>query len=434
MDECLKLCLDRNKLPTWETMRGFFEDIRNLVYESPMKNKRVVVCSISGKFNKILEFLNGSKPMERHGPDMDKKCTKWRELNKECLALNKDSRKLIKECLALNKDSRNLNKKNRASLRNLKTYGPDLNKKCRDLNKDCRDLNRECRDLNKDCRDFNAECRDLNRDVRYLNKIDGDLDKEWCDLIHDCRDLIKEGNELNQECRELNKECRDLNKVCLDEDGGDLDEDGGDLNNYGGDLTHDCRDLTECRAWNKECRDLNAERSELIKECRGLNKEYRELMNGCASCDFRSTFQLVLWCGEKVFNVAGSSYDNRNNLVSTVSWIKIWRKLSGKEASNDLCLIDGCSDNDHIKGGHMEKEVADGFWYILPICSYHNYPDRFDRGGQVMTTSPVAFAVRIAKMTDEEIERRRKEEKAKEEKKPKKQKKNKKPNKKVQTA
>ena len=468
MDECLKLCLGRKKLPTCETMRGFFKDIKNLVYKSSMKNKSVVVCSISEKFNKILEFLNGSKPMERHGPEMEKKCTKWRDLDKECLALNKDSRKLIKECLALNKDSRNLNKKKRASLRNLKTYGPDLNK-------ECRDLNRECRDLNNDGRYFNKECRELNRYVREMNKSDGDLDKEWCDLIHDCRDLIKEGNELNQECRELNKECRDLNKVCLDEDGGDLDEDGGDLNNYGGDLTHDCRDLTECRAWNKECRDLNAERSELIKECRGLNKEYHELMNGCASCDFRSTFQLVLWCGEKVFNVKGSSLDTRNK---DASWINIWRKMFemtlGKNCQ-EVCRIskpvlnkedalsrktwenylkfhplpgdigdddDDDDDDDETEkiknepwGGHVEKEFDDDFWYILPICPYHNYRDKFDRGGQVMTTSPVAFAVRIPKMTDEEIERRRKEEKAiEEEKKPQKEKKNKKPNKRVQTA
>ena len=212
----------------------------------------------------------------------------------------------------------------------------------------------------------------------------------------------------------------------------------------------------------------NRHGKKLDKECRNSKTENYDK----CKCIFRSGFQLVMWCGEKVFNAKGSSLDNRD---CRANWINIWRGMFemtlGERCPEELCkiekplpkkdtplhplpkkdkplhplpkkdkplhplpkkdkplhplplprfiraILDKTKSKPKPVGGHVEKEVADGFWYILPICSYHNYKDRFDRGGQVMTTSPVAFAVRIAKMTDEEIERRRKEEKAKEEKK-----------------
>ncbi|WRT67077.1 uncharacterized protein IL334_004043 [Kwoniella shivajii] len=115
---------------------------------------------------------------------------------------------------------------------------------------------------------------------------------------------------------------------------------------------------------------------------------------------FRSRCWWVAFGDQRVFNVDGSSWDNR-----VPSWIKYWEYdhtfLGG-------CLMRKCyvksegtgySRNTPIVGGHMELENPRyRSWYILPICQNHNAPwGEFDRFGPrgPLHTHDNAYAVKI---------------------------------------
>ncbi|XP_063711711.1 uveal autoantigen with coiled-coil domains and ankyrin repeats protein-like [Symsagittifera roscoffensis] len=419
---------------------GLLKNFRELVNENLMENNRADVDSIRNKFDLILKFLNVFDARKRHGQNMNEKCIPVR--NKKTLERNRKRRDLNKECRELNKECRKLNKECRHLINESPDFDRDscdLNKECRDLNQECRDLNQECRDLNKESPDLNTRSLDLIKERRDLNKEYRDLNKVCRDLNKECRELSKNGCDLNEECRDLNqfdpdlndddidlneersvlsKEWHDLSKESSDfiKECGDLNKECSDLikscrgsNNENPDLKKNkCRDLKEkCLELNKEGRCLNKDSIDLIKECRELKKECEDLKALCASCEFRSTFQLVLWCKEKVHNVKGSSNDDRKTKIPR-SWKDIVKELKttlGLDCT-EICQILDCPNTTNIVGGHMEKHIEDPYWYILPICNTHNQRDTYDPEGLVLETSHVVFAVRIEKKNIEAQEKK----------------------------
>lgn len=113
------------------------------------------------------------------------------------------------------------------------------------------------------------------------------------------------------------------------------------------------------------------------------------------SANFRGLCSWLQFPGARVYNVDGSSIDRRAS-----SWVKFWEWFF-EQANNATCVRDCFIASPpravkRIVGGHLELEVDDGNWYMLPICSAHNNK-QYDRGasGGIMTTTPTAWAVRM---------------------------------------
>jgi hypothetical protein len=68
----------------------------------------------------------------------------------------------------------------------------------------------------------------------------------------------------------------------------------------------------------------------------------------------------------KVKNINGTS----DNKCKCGSWILHWEKYSGKKATS--CSELNCLKNSSLVGAHVQKEIADNKWYIVPLCSEHN--------------------------------------------------------------
>jgi len=117
---------------------------------------------------------------------------------------------------------------------------------------------------------------------------------------------------------------------------------------------------------------------------------------------FRDDCEAVPFKNEKIYNVSGSSKDKRAK-----SWVLFWSYMML------LCFRNPCVirckikitpptiNNDRhtelgyiLRGGHMTKN--DKFYYILPICPFHNKTVVFDwPNGESLTTIATAWAIKI---------------------------------------
>lgn len=67
----------------------------------------------------------------------------------------------------------------------------------------------------------------------------------------------------------------------------------------------------------------------------------------------------------KVKNINGTS----DNSCKCTSWLAHWEKFSGTKAGT--CAEKSCLSQATV-GAHVQKQVTDMAWYIIPLCATHN--------------------------------------------------------------
>lgn len=67
----------------------------------------------------------------------------------------------------------------------------------------------------------------------------------------------------------------------------------------------------------------------------------------------------------KVKNINGTS----NNNCKCGSWLKHWENFSGRVSL--FCSASNCSEI-ATDGAHVQKEIGNNNWYIIPLCRGHN--------------------------------------------------------------
>jgi hypothetical protein len=102
---------------------------------------------------------------------------------------------------------------------------------------------------------------------------------------------------------------------------------------------------------------------------------------------FKAGCTKVPFSNELVCGVDGST--EQTILLDKPRWMPFWRSFFN-EACEDECKVtsnDGLKHGTQTSGGHLEKEVLDGCWHMLPICQSPH--------GGVMKTNADSTAIKI---------------------------------------